>query len=92
MPNPLDLHCAKCLPFRVFPQPRGRQSLEFPRVLVIASLLISVICTSCATVGSGQAQPAPVSVSVMPNSAQPYQGESVQFSASVQNAASTAVT
>jgi len=92
MPSPLDLHYAECLPRGVFPAPRDRQLREFHRVLLFASLLLCAICTSCGAVGSSQAPPAPVTVAVTPNSAQPYQGETVQFSASVQNAASTAVT
>jgi len=92
MPSPLDLHYAKCLPRGAFPTPRDLQFREFHRLLLFASLLFCMICTSCGAVGLGQAPPAPVNVAVTPNSAQPYQGESVQFSASVQNAASTAVT
>jgi hypothetical protein len=90
MPSPLDLHYAKCLPRRVSPAPRDRQSRELPSLFLFASLLLCVICTSCGAVGSDP--PPPVSVTVTPNSAQPYQGESVQFSASVQNAGSSAVT
>ena len=48
-----------------------------------------MLCSACGAVGSGPA--APVTVTVTPNSAQPYQGESVQFNATVQNASNPAV-
>src|ERR1700689_2481790 len=90
MPTPLDLHYAKCQPRGVFPARRDCQSREFHRALFFASLLLCLICTSCGAVGSGPLPP--VTVTVTPGSAQPYQRESVQFSASVQNAPSSAVT
>jgi hypothetical protein len=90
MSSPLGLHYAECLPRGVFPVPRDCQSREFQRALLFASILLCLICTSCGAVGSG---PPPLeTVMVTPDSAQPYQGESVQFSASVQNAPSSAVT
>ena len=62
-----------------------------PRMLLIASLLLCVICTSCGAVGSGPAPPPPVTVTVTPNSAQPFPGGNVQFNAVVENASSSAV-
>ena len=91
MPTPLDLRLAACLSRRVFPSLQYGPIREFSRLHLYALLLLSVICTSCgAVVGSGP--PPPVTVTFTPTSAQPYQGESVQFSAAVQNASSSAVT
>jgi hypothetical protein len=94
MPSPLDLHLAECQPHGFFPTPREVWLREFPRVLLFASLLLCVICTSCGAVGSGPAappSPQPVTVTVMPNSAQPFQGGNVQFNADVKNVSSPAV-
>jgi hypothetical protein len=91
MPSPLDLHIVESLP-RGFRSICGdRRSRELPHKLVFAPLLLCMICTSCGAVGSGPASSPPVTVTVMPNSAQPYQGESVQFSAVVENSSSSAV-
>jgi hypothetical protein len=49
------------------------------------------MCTACGAVGSGPAAPAPVTVTVTPDSAQPFQGEKLQFNAKVQNASDPAV-
>jgi len=90
MPSPLDLHYVERLPRGVFSAPRDCQLRESHRSLVFSSLLLCLICTSCGAVGPG---PLPqVTVTVTPGSAQPYQGESVQFSASVQNAPGSDVT
>src|ERR1700688_4718516 len=66
-----------------------------PRALVFASLLLCTICTSCSSGGSGAASisiPAPpATVTVMPNSAQLFQGSKMQFNAVVGNASSSAV-
>jgi len=91
MPSPLHPYLGECLPRRAFHARRDRQLRKFPRTLLCASLLLCLICTSCGAVGSGPAAPAPVTVAVTPNSAQPYQGESVQFHAVAQNAPSSAV-
>jgi hypothetical protein len=68
---------------------RGR-SRKWPRALLVASLALGTVCVSCGT-GSGTPA-APASVTVLPNSAQPFAGGGVQFSAEVQNAASSGVT
>src|ERR1039457_7075929 len=62
--------------------------LRLPFLFSLFSLSVNFI--SCG--GGVSGPPAPVSVTVMPGSAQPFTGENVQFSATVQNAASTAVT
>ncbi len=62
-----------------------------PCMLLIASFLLCMICTSCGAVGSGPAPPAPVTITVMPNSAQLFPGGNKQFNAVVENASSSAV-
>ena len=91
MPSPLHLHPGECVPRGVFPAPRDGRLREFPSLFLSACFLLCLICTSCGAVGSGYAPPPPVTVTVMPNSAQPYQGDSVQFNAVVENASSSAV-
>ena len=91
MPSPLHLYPGECLPTGAFPAPRDGQSREFPRMLLIASFLLCMICTSCGAVGSGPAPPAPVTITVMPNSAQLFPGGNKQFNAVVENASSSAV-
>ena len=96
MPNPMDLLLAQCQPCGVFLAPSDGRLPEFPRMFLLASLLLCGICTSCNAVGSGPApppppSPPPVTVTVMPNSAQPFQGGNVQFSAVVKNASNSAV-
>jgi hypothetical protein len=94
MPSPMDLHFAECQPPCPSPTPRDDRLREFPRMILFASLLLCMICTSCGSVGSGPAappSPQPVNVTVMPNSAQPFQGGNVQFSAVVKNASSPVV-
>jgi hypothetical protein len=88
MPSPIDLHFAERLPPSSSPAPRDERLREFPHILLFASLLLCAICTSCGIVGSGPppVPPLPVTVTVMPNSAQPFQGGSVQFNAEVKNA------
>ena len=90
MPKPLDLHPGRRAPRGVRLASRGGRRREFSRLLAFASLLLGLICTSCGAVGP--ASTAPVTVTVTPNSAQPYQGGSVQFHAVVENALSPAVT
>ena len=89
MPSPLDLRTAKCLPSRT---PRARPGEYAPRKTAWISLTLAVICVSCGSVGSGPSAPPTATVTVTPNSAQPFTGSGVQFSATVQNAASTTVT
>ena len=60
-------------------------------MLFVASFLLCLICTSCGVVGSGPASPPPVTVTVMPNSAQLFPGGNKQFNAVVENASNSAV-
>jgi hypothetical protein len=89
MPSRLDLHPGECLRRGVFPALRQGRWRGLHRVFFFASLLFCVICTSCGAVGYGP--PPPVTVNVTPNSAQPFQGEKLQFNATVQNASDPAV-
>jgi hypothetical protein len=73
----------------VFPALRQGRWRGLHRVFFFASPLFCVICTSCGAVGYGP--PPPVTVNVTPNSAQPFQGEKLQFNATVQNASDPAV-
>jgi hypothetical protein len=94
MASPMDLHFAECQPPRSSSTPRDDRLRKFPRMLLFASLLLCMICTSCGSVGSGSVPPPPpppVTVTVTPNSAQPFQGGNVQFNAVVKNASSPAV-
>jgi hypothetical protein len=94
MPSPMDLPPTECSARGACSTPRDGRLREFPRMILLASLLLCVICTSCGAVGSGQAPPPPpppVTVTVTPNSAQPFQGGNVQFNAVVKNASSPAV-
>lgn len=93
MPSPLHLCPGECLPRGVFHAPRDGRLREFSRMLLIASFLLCLICTSCGAVGSGPAPapPAPVTVTVTPNSAQLFPGMNKQFNALVENASSSAV-
>ena len=93
MPSPLDLHLGERLPRAPLTTPCKRRWPEFPRLLLFASLLLCLICTSCGAVGSGSAAPppAPVTVTVMPNSAQPFPDVNVQFHAVIENASNSAV-
>src|ERR1700688_1719044 len=89
VPNPLDLHFAECLPRGFLSIRRVRRSRKFPYKLLFVSLLLCMICTSCGAVGSGP--PPAVTVTVTPNSAQPFPGVNVPFKAMVENASSSAV-
>jgi hypothetical protein len=89
MPLPLDLHFCKCPQRVASPAHRGGRPQEFPCQLILTALLFCVICTSCGAVGS--APPPPVTVSVSPNSAQPFPGANVQFKAEVENSQSIAI-
>jgi len=91
MPNPLDLHLGERLLRGLFSVRRDQRLREFPHNLLFASLLLCMICTSCGAVGSGPASTPPVTVTVTPNSAQPFPGGNVQFHAEVENSASSAV-
>lgn len=61
-----------------------------PKIPFLACLLLAILCISCGAVGPNTPPPAAV-VSVTPASAQPYQGETVQFQANVQNSSSSSV-
>ena len=93
MPSPLHLCPGECLPHGAFPAPRDGRLQGLSRMLLIASFLLCLICTSCGAVGSGPAPPppAPVTVTVMPSSAQLFPGMNKQFNALVENASSSAV-
>jgi len=96
----LDLCLANRQPRGVPSAPRVGWLRKFPRALISVSLLLSAICTSCGPVGSSPAPdppasppplPSPVTVTVSPNSAQPFPGGSVQFKADVKSASNSAV-
>ena len=89
MANPLGLRRGECLPRGVYPARHDVRLREFPRTLLFVLFLFSLICTACGAVGYGP--PALVTVTVTPNSAQPFQGEKLQFNAKVQNASNSAV-
>ena len=91
MANPLGLRLGECLPRGVFPAPRDGRLREFPRTLLFVSFLLSLICTSCGAVGSGPTQAPAASIAVQANPPQAFLGGTVQFSAIVQNASSSAV-
>jgi hypothetical protein len=91
MPSLLHLHPGECVPRGVFLALCDGRLCGFPRLLLIASLLFCLICTSCGALGSGPAPPPPVTVTVMPNSAQLSPGGNKQFHAVVENASSSAV-
>jgi hypothetical protein len=68
--------------------PHESHPQKYRRIFLFASLALCAICTSCGG-STASGPPPPVTVSVMPNSAKPYQGESVQFNAVVENAATS---
>ena len=90
MSSPSELHPPEHLACGDSHPPRGvwLRRLRLPFLFSLFSL--SVSCISCG--GGVSDPPPPVSVTVVPGSAQTFTGDNVQFSATVQNAASTAVT
>jgi hypothetical protein len=76
-----------------FPRVICLRCIHLPFLLFLFSL--TAICISCGGLVSGPPPPVTVSVTatvtVMPGSTQPFTGSKVQFSAVVQNAATTAV-
>ena len=58
-------------------------------VLALIPVLLTAICLGCGAVGSG---PAPLSITVMPSSAQPYPGQTVQFQVAPQSPSISAIT
>jgi hypothetical protein len=89
--SPLDPHPAKRTAHGGLPLQRDAlaRSTRAPGCLLL--LLLSLICSSCGSVAVDTPPPPAINVSVVPGSAQPIAGASVQFSAVVQNAANTAV-
>jgi hypothetical protein len=90
MPSPLRLCPGERLSRIVFFRSCTIPSRVSPKIPFLASLLLAIICISCGAVGSDPPPPAAV-VNVTPASARPYQGETVQFQAAVQNSPSSAV-
>jgi hypothetical protein len=94
MPSPFDFDAFLFLgpPCALVPREGGERGPEFPGKLLFVSLLLCMACTACGAVGSAPAPPPPaVTVTVTPSSAEPYQGATVQFHATVENASSSTV-
>ncbi len=92
MPSPSDLRHSERQPLGFFCRICEREWNGFRRLLLFASLFLSAVCVSCGAVGSSPPPPvATASVAVTPSSAQPFPGESVQFTAVVENAGSSGV-
>jgi hypothetical protein len=89
MPIPLDLQASVHASRGASDASHAEPLARLPNALLLFSFLTGLICTACGAVGSGA--PPVVTVTVAPNSAQPFQGESVQFNASVTGASNTAV-
>ncbi len=90
MPSPLNLHlCAHPTRAIDLASRDGRRE-NFPCKLLCACVLLCSICTSCGLVSSSSPPP-PATISVTPNSAQPFPGGVVPFQAVVENASSPAV-
>lgn len=89
MPTSLGLRFDGCLWRRGF-APLSEPVRCSPHTFFLAFLALSLICISCSTVGSGSAPP-PVTVIVKPNSAQPFIGSIVKFTAAVQNSSNSSV-
>src|ERR1700686_1971382 len=100
MHQPLDLHFRfRCPRDGVgFFQQRQDALLPCARRSALSFLfllfpLLTIFLISCGGLVSSSAQaPVTVTVTVSPSSAQPFTGTSVQFTATVQNAGSSAVT
>lgn len=69
----------------------GRPRPGFPRLIFLALFLLCVFCAACGAVGPASDPPPAVTITVTPTSAQIYQGNPVQFMASVQNAAASSI-
>ena len=89
MPSPLNLHLCVHPTRGIEPASRDSRWENFPSMILCARILLCTICTSCGVVSSPP--PPPASVSVTPNSAQPFPGGVVPFQAQVENASSSAV-
>src|ERR1700676_5427674 len=68
--------------------PRGIRLRRFRLLFSFFPLAFIATCISCGSYVSGSQ---PVTVTVMPGSAQPFAGSNVQFTAMVQNSATSAV-
>jgi hypothetical protein len=84
MPTLFDLQTGECRRLDV-------RSRKFPQALFLLLLMLCVLCVSCGAVGSGSAPSSPVTVTVTPASAQPFQGQTVQFHAAVENASNPGI-
>jgi hypothetical protein len=91
MPSLLDLHPGVRLTRGLSPTLRKGRSLHFPRVLLLASFLPGLICTSCGTGGSDPPVTPPATITITPNPAQTLPGGQVPFSAKVESAQSSTV-
>jgi hypothetical protein len=93
MPLPFDLRVPARRCASLNQSPRCGRSRRLPLALLATSLALGAACVSCSTAGSGTSSaPATPTVTVRPNSAQPFAGSGVQFGADVQNASNSAVT
>ena len=88
MPRPVNQRLHIRVPREISPAYREARFLATPYLLILSSLLLALICTSCGAVGQA---PQPVTINVTPTSAQPFPGGTVQFQAVVENATSFAV-
>jgi hypothetical protein len=91
MPTLFDSDPGEIVVRRVLGARREPRSLRFSPALFAATFLLALGCASCGAVGSAPPTPLPVTITVTPVSAQPYQGETVQFHVVVQNAANPAI-
>jgi hypothetical protein len=96
--QPLDLHfrisCSGgrirfiCQPSAAVPPRALHSGLSF---LLVVSLLMAIASNSCGGLVSSSSAPPPVIITLSPASAQPFAGTTVAFTATVQNAGSSAV-
>ncbi|HEX4643559.1 MAG TPA: hypothetical protein VH161_08820, partial [Candidatus Acidoferrales bacterium] len=67
------------------------RSFQISLAVLAASFVLALCCASCGAVGSASPPSPAVTITVTPASARPYQGETWQFRAAVQNAANPAI-
>ena len=89
MPSPLDLQPSACAAANAPRASDARHLPKLPRLMPVFPFVLGLICTACGAVGSGSPSASP-SLTVQPNSAQPFTGGNVQFSV-VANATNSAV-
>jgi hypothetical protein len=89
MSSPLDLLGSSTRGNGYFPRGLQLRRLRLPFLPLLFSR--TAICFSCGGLDSSPPPPPPATVSVNPGSAQPFTGGNVQFSATVQNVATSAV-